>query len=94
MVEEKRGSLKRDQEIINRLKRIEGQVRGLQRMVDEDQYCIKILNQIAAVRGALDKVTLKIFERHTQGCVKSALKNKEDEEEIIEELIQVIRQLL
>lgn len=91
---EKKGSLNRDRDIINRLKRVEGQIRGLQRMVDEDQYCIHILHQIAAVKGALDKVTLKILERHTKCCVKSALRDNEDGEEMIEELISVMKQLL
>lgn len=94
MGEARKGSLRKDRELINRLKRIEGQIRGLQRMVEEDQYCIDILNQIAAVKGALNKVSLEILKKHTHGCVKSALKDQGDEGEIIEELIQVINKLL
>lgn len=94
MEERKKGSVRRDRELKNRLKRIEGQIRGIHRMVDEDQYCIDILNQIAAVKGALDKVSLKILEKHTHGCLRSAIENKENEEEIIEELIDVIQRLI
>ncbi len=56
-----------------RLHRIEGQVRGLERMVDEDRYCIDILTQVAAVRTALESLGLKILEDHVQHCVRDAL---------------------
>ncbi|MGC3990989.1 MAG: metal-sensitive transcriptional regulator [Chthoniobacteraceae bacterium] len=52
-----------------RLKRIAGQVEGLQRMLDEDRYCVDVLNQIAAVRSALDAVGLKLMEQHLENCV-------------------------
>lgn len=94
MEQKRRGSLEQDRDLINRLKRMEGQIRGIQRMVEEDQYCVDILNQIAAVKGALDTLSLKILKKHTQGCVKSALEGQEDEREIIEELIAVIHRLL
>ena len=52
-----------------RLARIEGQVRGLQRMVDEDRYCIDVITQISAVQAALDKVALGLLDDHAQHCV-------------------------
>ncbi|MDX6617784.1 MAG: CsoR family transcriptional regulator, copper-sensing transcriptional repressor [Gaiellales bacterium] len=52
-----------------RLKRIEGQVRGIERMVDEERYCIDILTQISAVQAALDKVGLRLLEQHAAHCV-------------------------
>ena len=52
-----------------RLRRIEGQVRGIGRMVDEDRYCIDIVTQITAVQAALDKVALELLEDHAQHCV-------------------------
>jgi DNA-binding FrmR family transcriptional regulator len=59
--------------VLNRLSRIEGQVRGLQRMVDEDKYCVDILTQISAVTTALDRVALKILDGHVHGCVSEAI---------------------
>ena len=56
-----------------RLHRIEGQVRGIERMVDEDRYCIDILTQIAAVRTALERTGFEILEDHVAHCVKAAL---------------------
>lgn len=56
-----------------RLRRIEGQVRGVDRMVAEEQYCIDILNQIAAANSALEQVGLKVLEGHVQGCVREAI---------------------
>ena len=56
-------------QVTKRLKRIEGQVRGLTRMVDEDRYCIDVVTQISAVQAALDKVALKLLEDHARHCV-------------------------
>ena len=56
-----------------RLHRIEGQVRGIERMVDEDRYCIDILTQVGAVRTALESLGLEILEDHVTHCVKDAL---------------------
>jgi DNA-binding FrmR family transcriptional regulator len=56
--------------LVRRLKRAEGQVRGLQQMVEDERYCIDILTQIAAVRAALDGVALKVLEDHVQHCVR------------------------
>jgi DNA-binding FrmR family transcriptional regulator len=52
-----------------RLTRIEGQVRGVQRMVDEDRYCIDVLTQISAIRSALDKVALSLVDDHARNCM-------------------------
>jgi DNA-binding FrmR family transcriptional regulator len=57
----------------NRLRRIEGQVRGLQRMVDEDAYCIDILTQVAAVQTALEQVAVNVLDAHVRGCVADAV---------------------
>jgi DNA-binding FrmR family transcriptional regulator len=59
--------------ILRRLSRIEGQVRGLERMVGEEAYCIDVLTQIAAVERALDGVALKLLVDHTDHCVRSAI---------------------
>jgi DNA-binding FrmR family transcriptional regulator len=56
--------------LVRRLKRAEGQVRGLQQMVEDERYCIDILTQISAVRAALDGIALKVLEDHVQHCVR------------------------
>jgi DNA-binding FrmR family transcriptional regulator len=58
---------------LKRLRRIEGQVRGLQRMVDEDKYCIDIMTQISAVTSALESVALGLLEQHLSHCVAQAI---------------------
>lgn len=76
-------------ELTNRLKRIEGQVRGLQRMIEQEKYCVDILHQINAVQGGLKKVGLKILDKHVHGCVQRAIKNEEGDP-IIDELMDVL----
>ena len=61
------------QAIQRRLRRIEGQVRGLQRMVDEDQYCIDVLTQVSAATRALQSVALNLLEEHLAHCVADAV---------------------
>lgn len=76
------------EDLLLRLRRIEGQVRGLQRMIDEDKYCVDILTQVVAVRGALKKVGFKLLDNHTHGCVRRALQ-EENGDQIIDELMEV-----
>ena len=59
-------------QILARLKRIEGQTRGVQKMVDEDRYCIDVLTQISAIQAALDKVALGLLDEHAHHCVMGA----------------------
>jgi DNA-binding FrmR family transcriptional regulator len=61
------------QAILNRLRRIEGQVRGLQRLVEEDTYCIDVLTQVSAVTKALQGVALNLMDDHLSHCVRSAV---------------------
>lgn len=77
--------------IINRLKRIEGQVRGIQKMVEEDRYCVDILVQISAIQSALKNVGFVITERHINHCVSDAIKQGEGKE-AIDELMSVLKQ--
>lgn len=74
------------------LNRIEGQVRGLSRMVEEDRYCIDIVTQISAVRAALARIEEQILREHIQHCVKDAMisGSKADQEQKIENLMAVI----
>jgi len=77
--------------VVNRLKRIEGQVRGVQNMVEEDRYCIDILVQISAISAALKKVGHEVTERHIKHCVSDAVKTG-DGEAAIDELMDVLNQ--
>lgn len=79
------------EQLLNRLRRIEGQVRGVARMIEEDRYCIDILHQISAIQSAMKQVALALLEDHTRHCVMSAIKNG-DESEAISELMEVVRQ--
>ncbi|WP_349410139.1 metal-sensing transcriptional repressor [Pseudalkalibacillus sp. SCS-8] len=77
--------------IQNRLKRIEGQVRGLQKMVDEDRYCMDVLVQISAINSALKQVGFTLMERHANTCMKHTIESG-DGEEYIDELMKIFRQ--
>jgi CsoR family transcriptional regulator, copper-sensing transcriptional repressor len=79
-------------EAAKRLNRIEGQVRGLARMVDQDRYCIDIVTQIAAVRAALRRLEEQILKNHVGHCVEHAIKsgNKTEQRRKIEELMAVV----
>jgi len=67
------GYAKDKEALVKRLHRIEGQVRGIERMVEDDRYCIEILTQISAVRTALEQVGAKLLEDHVTHCVAGAL---------------------
>jgi DNA-binding FrmR family transcriptional regulator len=83
-------SASRDQ-LQTRLRRVEGQVRGIQRMVAEDRYCIDVLTQISAVQAALDKVALGLLDDHTHHCVLGAPDPAEREARTVELMAAVGR---
>jgi CsoR family transcriptional regulator, copper-sensing transcriptional repressor len=91
MAEERGYSATKD-ELKRRLARIEGQVRGVSRMVDEDRYCIDVVNQIRATRAALDKVALGLLDDHARTCVLEA--KGAQREERTAELMEVVGQLV
>ncbi len=62
-----------DEALLNRLRKVEGQVRGIIRMVEEERYCIDVVNQITAARGALARVAMLVTHRHLNRCVKQAM---------------------
>ena len=76
-----------------RLKRIEGQVRGLQRMVDEDAYCVDILTQVAAVQTALEQVAINVLDGHVRGCVARAVSGDDEQQAVakLDELMDAVR---
>ncbi|MDQ6721040.1 MAG: metal-sensitive transcriptional regulator [Candidatus Dormibacteraeota bacterium] len=69
------GYTKDKQRIQSRLRRIEGQVRGIEKMVEEDRYCIDVLTQVNATRAALESVALKLLADHTEHCVAEAIRS-------------------
>ena len=79
------------QSIVNRLKSIEGHVRGVQRMLEEGAYCMDIINQNLAVQRALEKVNRLILERHLQTCVTTAIRGDDpsERERVIDEILSV-----
>ncbi|BCT68835.1 hypothetical protein NNRS527_02441 [Nitrosospira sp. NRS527] len=76
--------------LIKRLNRIEGQVRGVNKMISEDRYCVDILNQVSALQSALDAVSMLLLENHTHGCMQGAIKSGRGDE-AIDELMAVVR---
>ncbi len=89
-----RHAYSRDQAtLIRRLRRIEGQVRGIARMIERREYCVDILQQTAALRAAVDSVAMLILEDHVQGCVKTAAEQG-DADRYIEEVLDVVRRTL
>ncbi len=78
--------------LIKRLRRIEGQVRGIEGMVDSDRYCIDILTQISAVQAALDKVALGLLTDHAEHCVIGA--SEDDQPEKTQELMAAVARLM
>ncbi|MGI8407077.1 MAG: metal-sensitive transcriptional regulator [Actinomycetota bacterium] len=84
----------RKEDLRDRLVRIEGQVRGIQKMVDEEKYCVDILTQISAVRAALDKVALGVLEDHLKGCVMDAARQPEGAEAHLDELMNVVQRFI
>lgn len=79
--------------LVRRLSRIEGQVRGIARMIERDEYCVDILQQTAALRAAVDAVSILILEDHVQGCVRTAAERGEADK-YVDEVVDVVRRTL
>jgi DNA-binding FrmR family transcriptional regulator len=77
------------------LKKIEGQIRGIQRMIEEGRYCVDILMQLHSVMGALARVEQKVFKKHLEGCVAGVMKggSRTEQEKKIDEVIKLVSQL-
>ena len=87
-----RGYTATKDQLVKRLRRIEGQVRGLQGMVDDDRYCIDVLTQISAVQAALDKVALGLLDDHAHHCVLGAAEDERDAK--TEEMMAAVGRLM
>lgn len=81
------------QQLQTRLRRIEGQVRGVARMIDEDKYCVDVVTQVAAIQAALDKVSLGLLDGHIRGCVRDEIKAGGGEARV-DELLEVMDRVL
>ena len=78
--------------ILLRLSRIEGQIRGVSRMIEEDRYCVEVLQQIASMQSAADAVAMILLGNHVKGCVTDGLRS--GNEERVDEMVGVIRKYL
>lgn len=81
---------KEKDKLLKSLRRVEGQVRGIQNMLEDERYCIEVLIQVQAARAALTTIGLTILEQHAKGCVVSAIQH--GDEKIIDELLDTIKQ--
>ncbi len=75
--------------LLLRLKRIEGQVRGVQRMIEEEDECSEIMNQIAAIKSAINQVGILVFESHARDCIYRSM-NEDDNEQIFNEVVKMM----
>ena len=78
--------------LINRLSRIEGQVRGIRKMVETDAYCVDILTQVSAIQAALNGFNRELLSNHIRTCVMDDIRNGNDE--IVDELVQTLQKLM
>jgi DNA-binding FrmR family transcriptional regulator len=81
------------EQLQTRLRRIEGQVRGVARMIDEDKYCVDVVTQVAAIQAALDKVSLGLLDGHIRGCVREEIQAGGGDARV-DELLQVMDRVL
>jgi DNA-binding FrmR family transcriptional regulator len=80
-------------QLMRRLSRMEGQVRGIARMIEREEYCVDILQQTAALRAAVDALSILVLEDHVQGCVRTAAERGEADQ-YVDEVIGVVRRTL
>jgi DNA-binding FrmR family transcriptional regulator len=86
-----RGYTATKDQLLTRLRRVEGQVRGVERMVEEDRYCIDVLTQISAIQAALDKVALGLLDDHARHCMRSGAEEGRSDEMTTEMMAAVGR---
>jgi len=93
MTKQDPGYIDNKEQVKNRLRRIGGQIGGIERMVEEERYCIDILTQISAAQAAIDRVALALLDEHSRHCVLGA-KTAKDREEKTEEMMEAVGRLL
>ena len=85
--------LKEKKDILARLRKMEGQLKGIQRMIEDERYCIDIVQQLTALSAAVDEVSLLILQGHIEGCVTDAIRQQHGEEHI-KELMETLRKAM
>lgn len=88
------GYVNQKSELAKRLNRIEGQVRGVAKMIDQDTYCIDVLTQVSAIRSALDKVALELLRDHARYCLAQDGKLPKGKDDKADELVNAIARML
>ena len=85
--------MNRNQDNLRRLKTVEGHIRGGQRMIEEDSYCIDIIRQIHAIQSALNKISINILDNHLNSCLISAVRGDDPQEQdrVLKEIIDVFK---
>jgi DNA-binding FrmR family transcriptional regulator len=89
-----RGYTATKDQLLKRLARIEGQVRGISRMVEDDRYCIDVLTQINSIQAALDKVSLGLLDDHARHCLVGGKGGPSDPDEQVQELMEAVGRML
>ncbi len=89
-----RGYTASKDQLLKRLARVEGQVRGITKMVEEDRYCIDVVTQINAIQAALDKISLGLLDGHARVCMRDGGTAPDDPEERVDELMGAVGRLL
>lgn len=89
-----RGYTASKEQLLNRLSRVEGQLRGIRKMVEEDRYCIDVVTQVSAVQAALDKVALGLLDGHARVCMQGEGGSPANPDEAVDELMGAVGRLL
>ena len=92
-MESSNNSVVNKNDILKRLNRIEGQVKGIQRMIDEEKSCVDILTQVAAVRAAINKVGGLVLENYSKVCIQNSF-NSDNKEKGVEDLVNTVQKFL
>ena len=92
IVESKQRESSEYKDLLNRLNRIEGQIRGIKGMIEKDAYCVDILTQSAAVSAAMNSFNKELLSNHIHTCVAEGIRNGDDE--VIDELVKMIQKLM
>jgi CsoR family transcriptional regulator, copper-sensing transcriptional repressor len=88
------GYAREKDQLIKRLRRIEGQVRGIAKMLEDDRYCIDVLQQTSAVKAAIDKVAIGVLDEHVRHCMTAGTLDEQRRDEMTAELTQAVSRLV
>ncbi|MCX8126218.1 MAG: metal-sensing transcriptional repressor [Dehalococcoidia bacterium] len=94
MVQRRRPYTRDIESLRRRMKRIEGQARGILKMIDDDRYCIDIVQQLASLAAAANEVSMIILRDHIEGCVSQAIRDRQDADKYVDELMDTIRKVM